>query len=613
MLIAAPPSGEGHIPFSLAMSLRTKPGAKGRVPGRRPPSQTVDTALKSYPRTEPLAALHTLQKLLSSLPSRVGGCAYKLTHDEHKLSLHLLAIVEPFVALGCGARPALSTQPAEVLDLIASHIHSKRDLLTLGLTCARLRDVVFPRHFEYRVVRCKVSAVRVWNHLCVNRALARNVRTLEVLDERAGGAGRELIPRGIRTCDTDLESTDDELKGVHKKHGRFLLNALAQMTGVQTVVWACGHSPISMQEVWPLLLKCPDLQQVTICDNLVFGDLDEDKGGNEKDQLVLPGLRTAAFKATGNTYGASKNPALTQIHSMLNRCPRLESLEVAYARPKGAGFTSPLADNLLTCGRWSRLQSLTLGGIRCSSAHGFAAASAFLAAHACLEILHIDITFEGNGKPQLALAPNSLPRLREVRACKELVSSVLVCPCDTPRPLETIKGVKLGGGATPGDREFLGSLKRYGASVRRLELAGWNDLEEVKRLAECVPGLTWLDIGKKINPPSAGRANRLAAPANANAAEWAVTLASLTELTTFHGARFFFEVSNGDYDRNDSQAALCVSDRSRVRENDRSASVLTGKCPKLRRVDHWDENAGKVILLSRDGDKIRWEARRIKG
>ncbi|TFK47231.1 hypothetical protein OE88DRAFT_1666587 [Heliocybe sulcata] len=581
------------------MSSKAKAPPRSRVAGRRP-VQTVDTDLNSYDRTDPWAAFHVLHRLLSSLPSRVGGCQYKLTPDEHKLSMHLLTIVEPFVGIS-SARRTLDRQPTEVLDAIAAHLDAKRDVLALGLTCQRMRDVVFPRHFDYRVVRCKVSSIRVWNHLHVNRALARNVRRLEILDERAGAL--EMIPRGIRTSDTDLESTDDEL-GMHAKQERFLISALAQMTSIQTFVWSCNHCPLSMSDIWPILLKCPSLKEVRICDNLLFNASQDSENADDKRLSVLPELRTAVFRATAHTYGATKTPNLVKIGSVLNQCPRLESLDISYVSPRGPGYMLPVGDSLMTCGRWPQLRNLTLTNIRCSSAHGFEAASTFLFAHTGLEVLHLDISFSNvpGGKPRLILLPNSLPHLRELRTSKELIESVLVCPSDEPRPLEIIKGVKLSGAA---DAMLLRVLKKFGGGLKRLEMSGWTDMEDVKMLADCVPNLTWLDIGKKMAPPAAGRSIRANLSANANAAEWAAILCNLPELTTFHGAKFFYEVSA-------EQHPLGVSDRSRVRKNDEIASVLAWKCPKLRRVDHWDENSGKVIVLSKDGDKVRWEGRRMR-
>ena len=144
--------------------------------------------------------------------------------------------------------------------------------MALGLSCHRLHSIVFPRHYDYRLIRCKVSSISVWNHLIVNRSLARNVRRLEILDERS--TELELIPRGILASDTDLESTDDELR-MHTKQERFLVSALNRTTALHSFVWSCNHSPISIDNVWPTLLKCQSLRDVEINDNLVFGPVED--------------------------------------------------------------------------------------------------------------------------------------------------------------------------------------------------------------------------------------------------------------------------------------------------------------------------------------------------
>jgi len=62
-------------------------------------------------------------------------------------------------------------------------------------------------------------------------------------------------------------------------------------------------------------------------------------------------------------------------------------------------------------------------------------------------------------------------------------------------------------------------------------------------------------------------------------------------------------------------------DRSRIRKNDEVAGVFAWKCPKLRRLDYWEEGAGKVIVLIKDGQEravggekegVRWEVRRAR-
>jgi len=250
--------------------------ASGRKALLRKPYQSVDTNIQSYDKTDPFLAFNVLRKLLGALPSRIGGCQYKLSPDEHKLSMHLLTIVEPFVGLS-PSRRTLTRQPNEILDSIVFHIDSKRDLLALALSCHRLHDIVCPRHYNYRVIRCKVSSVSVWNHLLVHRSLARNVRRLHILDERSTES--ELIPVGILVSDTDLESTDDEL-GMHAKQERFLVSALNRMTTLKSLSWSCNHSPISIDNVWPTLLKCQSLQEVEINDNLIFGAYPQDVDGS---------------------------------------------------------------------------------------------------------------------------------------------------------------------------------------------------------------------------------------------------------------------------------------------------------------------------------------------
>lgn len=256
------------------MSSRVKVKGSRVTAGKVARSKTlrsVDTNLSSYDRTDPFTALNTLLKLLVSLPTRLGGCQYKLTPDEHTLSLHLLNIVEPFVGVSESQR-SFTRQPTELLDAIVSHVDAKQDLLSLALSCKRLHAVVFPRHFEYRVIRGKVSSLRLWNHLIVHRSLARNVRVLEIIDERA--TGQELIPSDIMTTDTDMESTDDEL-GLHVKHERYLTSALGRMTTLQSFTWSCNHTPISMENIWPILLKCQSLNHIEINDNLLFAPKDE--------------------------------------------------------------------------------------------------------------------------------------------------------------------------------------------------------------------------------------------------------------------------------------------------------------------------------------------------
>lgn len=71
--------------------------------------------------------------------------------------------------------------------------------------------------------------------------------------------------------------------------------------------------------------------------------------------------------------------------------------------------------------------------------------------------------------------------------------------------------------------------------------------------------------------------------------------------------RLFYELSSVD-----PNGPITLSERSKMRKNEEISSLLAWKCPKLRRLDHWEEGPGKVVVLIRDGEKVRYEVRRVK-
>ena len=307
----------------------------------------------------------------------------------------------------------------------------------------------------------------------------------------------------------------------------------------------------------------------------------------------------------------------------------MQSLNITYMPPRVIqGYAYPVADNLLMSSHWSHLTKLVLTDLRLSPGAGLDAAVTFLSDHPTVEILHLDVTCGiRGGWGRVVLPPNTLPCLREIKASKEVVNAILECPCDVPRPLETIKGVRLSCPSSADsswdqDHSFFANLRRYKAGLKRIELSGWSEMDDIRRLVECVPGLTWLDIGKKTANGGPLVKDKFA-PVN-NPVEWTILLSALPELTTFHGIRFFYFVADGIMARKMDEVSVSASDRSRIRKNDEIASLLAWRCPKLRSVDYWDDTAGRVIVLVRssgacingnatpDEKKVGWEVRRVK-
>lgn len=242
------------------------PPSKARAPtkgSRKEPSSASLLGTHHVP-TDPFSALSLLRKLISnSARSR-----YSMTPEEHKLSLHLLTVIEPFVNASPmsidDARRTMTRQPNEILDMIAFHIDSRKDLLALALTCQRLRDVVLPRHLEYRVIHCKPSSEKVWRHLITHPLLACNVRRLQIMDERSHDP--ELIPTRVGE-ESDVPSGGVEM---HAQQQRLIVGALARMTTLTSFSWGCNNSLISFDDVSPTLFTCDMLKEVEICDNLMF-------------------------------------------------------------------------------------------------------------------------------------------------------------------------------------------------------------------------------------------------------------------------------------------------------------------------------------------------------
>jgi hypothetical protein len=103
--------------------------------------------------------------------------------------------------------------------------------------------------------------------------------------------------------------------------------------------------------------------------------------------------------------------------------------------------------------------------------------------------------------------------------------------------------------------------------------------------------------------------------------EWALLLSALPELTTFHDVRFFSFIPDAVLSHTDSRRLHLTAVVSK--QNDQIASLLAWKCPKLRRIDCWDDTPGGVIVLLRnlgggvgngngDDKKVGWEVRMVK-
>ncbi|KAF9645308.1 hypothetical protein BDM02DRAFT_3263022 [Thelephora ganbajun] len=115
-------------------------------------------------------------------------CSDRVGPEEHKLSAVLpLMIVEP------------------AADNVAFYVDSKRNVLSLALTCQRICSVVLSRHFDHRIVKAKVFGIM-----------------------GEGSPEFRTIPPEIINTNTDAKSTNDELE-FPTQQGKLLVPAVARM------------------------------------------------------------------------------------------------------------------------------------------------------------------------------------------------------------------------------------------------------------------------------------------------------------------------------------------------------------------------------------------------
>jgi hypothetical protein len=113
------------------------------------------------------------------------------------------------------------------------------------------------------------------------------------------------------------------------------------------------------------------------------------------------------------------------------------------------------------------------------------------------------------------------------------------------RPIESVKGFKLSGihATVDGkhvDHELLLNVKKHSSTLHRVELGGWHDMDDVRKLASSLPSLTYLDFGKRLNVnTNRGRVVGLIT----NLEEWLEVLLTLPELRALHGVKPFYEIS----------------------------------------------------------------------
>jgi hypothetical protein len=94
--------------------------------------------------------------------------------------------------------------PVELLDLVALHIDTRRDVLAFGLACRAFYRIAVPHHSDYRALCAGHIDTSVWQHLYERKSLAKGIRSLHVLSTGEENARTVRVPRACRVSETEV-------------------------------------------------------------------------------------------------------------------------------------------------------------------------------------------------------------------------------------------------------------------------------------------------------------------------------------------------------------------------------------------------------------------------
>ncbi|KAF9488957.1 hypothetical protein BDN71DRAFT_372993 [Pleurotus eryngii] len=164
----------------------------------------------------------------------------------------------------------------------------------------------------------------------------------------------------------------------------------------------------------------------------------------------------------------------------------------------------------------------------------------------------------------------TLPNLHHIygRDTRNGVENILNTPHHQKRPIESLGQLRL----SPILFAALSNIQPH--SLRKVDISHFPTIEDIGRLADMFPGITWLRV------PAIDYRNDFSSVTTQNilTAEWPDILSRFQNLEVFHGVSFFLEPTQCE-------------------ENLHRAEYLHSICPRLREVDHWDNECSAILEL----------------
>ncbi|KAJ7093399.1 hypothetical protein B0H15DRAFT_832182 [Mycena belliarum] len=304
---------------------------------------------------------------------------------------------------------ALSLQPPELLDDIASLLVRPSDLLSLALTSKTLYAIVVPQHLEFREIRCDARRSALWVALAQHPGLARRLRSLEMYRE-PDLLRSNLVPRCLMSGDNDVPPVDCSLdvrsKTCSSQCTERICAAISPMSALMRFCF--HHSNFAylhpIETIFEAVLEhCLQLRELEI----TFYDGLPTFESASRPLWNLSYLTHVSITVNRSPMIRTKQRQyLTEIMRMLSRCPDLEHLRLA---SEGRGPLVNLSPMLVAMS-WPQLKRLVIEGDL--TLNKDPAAVTFLARHTQLETLSLNEPLELPPLPHLRWLSTPEFRLR---------------------------------------------------------------------------------------------------------------------------------------------------------------------------------------------------------
>ncbi|TFY82010.1 hypothetical protein EWM64_g2000 [Hericium alpestre] len=480
---------------------------------------------------------------------------------------------------------SIKAMPAELLDEVASFLDTRSDLLSFALTCRALKQIVIPRHSEYRFVRCHYRYLDVWRHFIQRPDLARHVRTLEVVDAEDGPTGPPQIP-SVALCSDRPFAFQLSQFTIHDALTE-LKKALSSMKNLQSFhfqTMASRHdvfdgSVDDEAAVWDTVSKLPSVQDIRRVHSM-----DPKARAQSLSVPAMPELSTwrmtdlKSFALCDVMRPQTCHDTINHfIPAVLQSSSSLEKLNLAI-------ITHPIhlsMASLFETRSFPMLRDLKLNIRR----------NIHLNREAYSLLLERTPSIEHFASWDMTLRPlrsGSLPALKSLSLGtgpdRDAVSDLLSDSSLAPRKMEKLCGIHL-------STFYVGVLRTLDPhALRRLELNYFESFDVLKDAVALFPQLMWLRIPARDYTYDWSGATRQPL----HTAQWGELLYLLPELEVLHGVSLFKDPFG-----------------TSVADNDDRARELAMICPKVYRTEHWDLDKTKAIILDRSGGDVTWRVETV--